>query len=117
MDLIEQIRQAVEQAPNMDMEMLSHTNTDNYTAELPVVTVTPPLPCQHERLRVLLVFGEHAREFFTSELGLYLTELLGNFDDVGSHFAGREWGGGSGSEAQELTALLSSCVSLKVRSA
>lgn len=100
----------------MELEMQSHTTTDNYTAELPVVTVSPVAQCEHERLRVLLVFGEHAREFISSELGLYFTALLGNLEQAVLHFAGRNWGTGDASEAQELLTMLQSCVSLKVRS-
>jgi len=111
--LIADIQRAVDQAPHLGLDLLSHTNDDNYTAEMPVVTLNSVSPCKHDQLRVLLVFGEHAREFVTSELALYLIDLLGNFHDVGLQFHGREWGDGDESETQDLTTLLTSCVSIK----
>eukprot|EP00892_Ulva_mutabilis_P010111 jgi/Ulvmu1/7472/UM037_0015.1 len=113
-DLVAEIQRAVEQTSHLDLELQSHSNADNYTAEVPVVTFRSPLECPYEQLRLLLVFGEHAREFVSSELGLYLIQLLGNFEDVASHFGAREWSEGDDSETEQLIALLKSCVSIKI---
>jgi hypothetical protein len=50
----------------------------NGTAEQPVPSGVwvPPLRSDQDRLRVLMDFGQHGREFITSEVGLRLLEVL-----------------------------------------
>jgi hypothetical protein len=65
--------------PTMSIESLTHSNI-NYTANVPVVTINPPHPDEKpvgsDNLRVMLNFGEHAREFISSETGLHFLRML-----------------------------------------
>jgi hypothetical protein len=96
------------------LEIFAHTE-DNYSAELPVVTVHPVLRTPAEILRVVLDFGEHAREFITSEVALHLLKLLVNRHDLVEQFEMKGWGSGAGNDSEALIQLLECCVELKVR--
>lgn len=85
-ELLARVKSTVERNPSiMRLETLSAEDA-GYSADLMLVSVEPGgLNRAHaERLRVLVDFGEHGREFISSEMGLRFLETLADPAGVAS---------------------------------
>lgn len=111
---MESVEKLVGSASNMEIELLSRME-NNYTAEVPIVTVTPAHLVEGEVLRVLVDFGEHAREFISADTGLQFLKLLAQKELLTSQFDAFRSKAGDASDTAELLAFLDCCVELKVR--
>jgi hypothetical protein len=80
------------------------------------VTVLPPRQANGEVLRVLVDFGEHAREFISADTGLHFLSLLAQKEMLAKQFDAFRSQAGTRSDTSSLLALLDCCVVLKVRS-
>jgi hypothetical protein len=95
------------------MEQLQRSD-GNYTVTMEVVTVD--WSHQHsdrssrERLRVLIDFGEHARELISAEVGLRLLELLASEQQLITQLTSDF----SADGAHQVMALLNCCLTLQV---
>jgi hypothetical protein len=98
----------------MSLESMQRGN-DNYTVSMEVVTVDWSLAqsdsASVERLRLLIDFGEHARELISAEVGLRLLELLADKEKLVFQLT-HEF---SADVAHQVTELLQCCVTVKVR--
>lgn len=101
-------------SPFLKLDMVSHRE-GSYSAEVPIVTVHPMRRPPTEVLRVLLDFGEHAREFISAEVGLHLLKLLANRDKLADQFEKRGWLTGHDNSTEELLDMLHCCVEFKVQ--
>ncbi|GFR45103.1 hypothetical protein Agub_g6480 [Astrephomene gubernaculifera] len=98
-ELLRKVDAIVKANPNfMKLEVLS-ANDGDYKAELKVVTIEPGgfSNRQQEKVHVLLDFGEHGREFISSELGLLLLQTLAEGAEQAQGQAGAAAAGGGGS--------------------
>ena len=110
---MDSVAKLVESATNMEIELISHTE-DNYTAEVPIVTISPPHDVEDEVLRVLVDFGEHAREFISADTGLHFLKLLAEQELLTLQFDAFRSEAGVASDTAALLAFLDCCVVLKV---
>lgn len=94
------------------MERL-HRRAGNYSAEMDLVTVAPTSGGgdRAAHLRLLLDFGQHAREFISSEVGLRLLELLADEEKLIFQLSASF----SPTVAREITRLLRCCVTIQAR--
>eukprot|EP00951_Prasinocladus_malaysianus_P045429 scaffold604684_cov46-Prasinocladus_malaysianus.AAC.1 len=69
---------------------VKHEDSNGYAIDMQVVTVEPAgLTDDHtDKIRVLLDFGEHARELVSSETGLALLRVLANQAEI-AHVTGK----------------------------
>ena len=112
--IMDSVEKLVNSAANMGIELRSHTE-DSYTAEVPIVTISPPHQVEGEVLRVLVDFGEHAREFISADTGLQLLKLLVEQELLTLQFDAFRSKAGVASDTSALLAFLDCCVVLKVR--
>lgn len=111
--LMDNVEKLVDSVDNVLIDLPSHTE-DNYTAEVPIVTISPAHPVEGEVLRVLVNFGEHAREFISAETGLHFLKLLAQKELLTAQFDAFSSKAGNVSDTATLLALLDCCVVLKV---
>ena len=112
---MDSVRNIVDSAANMEIKLISHTHTEqNYTAEVPIVTISPPHQVEDEVLRILVDFGEHAREFISADTGLQFLKLLAEQELLTLQFDAFRSKAGVTSDTAALLAFLDCCVVLKV---
>ena len=98
-------------ATSQDTSTSSPTTPYSATVEVVSYTVTGADQLPQGPLKLLLSFGEHAREFISSETGLHLLRLLAD-PAVLEAQASRQF---SASELLEIQRLLRCCVQFQVR--
>jgi hypothetical protein len=78
--LLAAVGATVDTSPQLSLETLQHSESKkngSYSAVIEVVEYQPAHPNPDlEKLRLLISFGEHAREFISSETGLHVLRLL-----------------------------------------
>jgi hypothetical protein len=98
----------------MSLEKLHHgvkTKNGEYSAQMEVISCQPAHPDPDlEKLRVLISFGEHAREFISSETGLHVLQVLAE----PSQLARQLQGNFTRKEVQQIQHLLDCCVHVMV---
>ena len=87
-----------------------NTSDASYTASVEVVSYTAPAPAPNHTIKLLIDFGEHAREFVSSEVGLRLLQLLADESKLDAQLQ-RSF---SAAEASRVKQLLSCCVDMRV---
>ncbi|KAJ7109604.1 hypothetical protein O6H91_Y571400 [Diphasiastrum complanatum] len=82
--LLQDISALVSRHPMMMTEKVWKSVVVGYSTEMTIVTVEPGgrRPNLERRLRVLLNFGQHARELVTSEVALRLLKILAGEHDL-----------------------------------
>ena len=85
-ELLGEVDALVERHPSIMRRDVMEAAVDGYSTEMSVVTVSPGgLDGDLDgKLRILLNFGEHARELVTSELALRLLSMLGGERNISS---------------------------------
>ncbi|PNW76488.1 hypothetical protein CHLRE_11g467631v5 [Chlamydomonas reinhardtii] len=82
-DLLKQVADIVAANPSFMKEEVLSAKDGNYGAELKVVTVEPGgFTDRKDKVHMLLDFGEHGREFISSELGLLLMRTLADKEAI-----------------------------------
>lgn len=122
--LLANVSAAVAASPRLSIETMQHTSdaaTDQtqeasaYTASMEIVSYTAASTntqnAPHEPLKLLISFGEHAREFISSEVGLRFLKLLSSPQLLAQQAVGHL----SAAELSHLQLLLGCCIAMRVR--
>lgn len=104
-DLLKKVERLVAANPDIMKMEIRHAQDGDYRADIQVVTVELGglTPAHSTKARVLIDFGEHGREFISSEVGLRLLQVLADPQQLRNIT-------GPGQRVERLTAILQQTV-------
>lgn len=116
--LLGRVKAIVQQSERLSSEAVTRSATTDknttdysYTASVDVITYTAPEATHDKALKLLIDFGEHAREFISAETGLKFLELLADEQQLAAQLQ-RSFDPDDASRVQQL---LRCCVDMRVR--
>jgi Zinc carboxypeptidase len=117
--LLDEVRETVRSSPALSIltaheeARAAHTRLSTsqpYSADVEVVSYAPSSAGGRAPLKLLISFGEHAREYISAEVGVRLLRLLADERAL----AAQAWQDFSSDDMRLLQALLRCCVEMKV---